>query len=310
MEGRGPPNLAPASDMPTAESPPQRPLAGRAHVLAAALLWSSSGLFVKSHLFDDWPLDQRGVLLAFWRALFAGLVLLPWVRRPRWNWRMVPMVLSFTGMNICFLKSMTLTTAANAIWLQCTAPLWVFLWAYTLGRERARPADAIPLCCGLAGTGLILAMEFAGATAGTSTAGVVLGLAAGILYAGVVIGLRRLRGEDAAFLVAANHLVAAALLSPYYAASAVHPSLGQLAAVAAFGVVQMGVPYLLFARGLHHVPGHEAALLALTEPVLMPLWVWLAWGERPAWWTLAGGGLILAGLIARYARREREPDAG
>ncbi len=284
-------------------------LAGRASVVAAALLWSSSGLFVKSHVFDDWPLDKRGILLAFWRALFAGLVLLPWVRRPRWNWRILPMTLSFTGMNICFLKSMTLTTAANAIWLQCTAPLWVFLWGCTLGRERAVRADAIPLCCGILGTGLILGNEFAGSSAAASTTGVLLGLAAGILYAGVVIGLRRLRGEDAAFLVAANHLVAAALLSPYYAAGGVHPSAGQLAAVAAFGMLQMGLPYLLFARGLRRVPGHEAALLALTEPVLMPLWVWLAWGEQPAWWTLAGGGLILAGLLVRYARREPEPDA-
>lgn len=288
---------------------PKGRFAGRTGVVAAALLWSSSGLFVKSHLFDDWPLDKRGVLLAFWRALFAGLVLLPWVRRPRWNWRILPMTLSFTGMNICFLKSMTLTTAANAIWLQCTAPLWVFLWACTLGRERARWADAIPLGCGLVGTGLILGHEFAGSPAAASTSGVLLGLAAGILYAGVVIGLRRLRGEEAAFLVAANHLVAAALLSPYYATGGTHPSVGQLAAVAAFGVVQMGLPYLLFARSLRHVPGHEAALLALTEPVLMPLWVWLAWGEQPAWWTLAGGGLILAGLVVRYARHEPETDA-
>lgn len=291
--------------MPSTELPASKGrLAGRARILAAALLWSSSGLFVKSHLFEDWPLEQRGILLAFWRALFAGLVLLPFVRRPRWNWRIVPMTLSFTGMNICFLKSMTLTTAANAIWLQCTAPLWVFLWACTMGRERATRRDALPLCCGMAGTGLILAMEFTRAPAGTSMAGVSLGLAAGILYAGVVIGLRRLRSENAAFLVAANHLTAAVLLAPYYLGGGVHPSAEQLAAVAAFGVVQMGLPYLLFARGLHHVPGHEAALLALTEPVLMPLWVWLAWGEQPAWWTLAGGGLILVGLLARYARRE------
>ena len=295
--------------MQTAElSPGKGRLAGRASVLAAALLWSSSGLFVKSHLFDDWPLAQRGILLAFWRALFAGLVLLPWVRRPRWNWRMLPMTLSFTGMNICFLKSMTLTTAANAIWLQCTAPLWVFLWGCTLGRERATRADAVPLCCGLAGTGLILAIELSVVSA-ASTGGVLLGLAAGILYAGVVIGLRRLRGENAAYLVAANHLVAALLLWPYYAAGGVRPTAAQLAAVVAFGVLQMGLPYVLFARGLRHVPGHEAALLSLTEPVLMPLGVWLAWGERPAWWTLSGGGLILAGLVVRYARREREPNA-
>ncbi|HZN36276.1 MAG TPA: EamA family transporter, partial [Pirellulaceae bacterium] len=55
-----------------------------------------------------------------------------------------------------------------------------------------------------------------------------------------------------------------------------------------------------FARGLRSIPGHEATGIGLTEPILVPVWVVLAWGDRPAWWTLVGGGLILVGLAVRY----------
>src|SRR6187401_3606834 len=89
------------------------PLRGRLLVAAAAILWSTSGLFAKSALFDDWPKETRGLNLAFWRALFAGLFLLPAIRRPAWNPRMLVGALAFPAMNFAYLSSMTLTTAAN-----------------------------------------------------------------------------------------------------------------------------------------------------------------------------------------------------
>ena len=111
-------------------------------VVVAAVLWSSSGLFAKAPTFADWPADQRGVLLAFWRALFAGLLLLPFVRRPRWDMRLVPLCLTFAAMNLAYLSAMTLTTAANAIWLQSTAPWWVFLVGVVVLRQPFARASA------------------------------------------------------------------------------------------------------------------------------------------------------------------------
>jgi DME family drug/metabolite transporter len=284
---------------------------GRLCILLAAMLWSTSGLFVKSTVFDDWPQLERGTLLAFWRALFAGTILLPAVRQPRWDWRLVPMALAFTAMNITFLRSMTLTTAANSIWLQSTAPLWVFVFGLTLYRDVRDPRDLVPLVFGLAGAGTILSCELRtnslGSTAGI---GVVLGLCSGIFYAGVVVSMRVLRGHTAAFLVAVNHLAAAILLAPYCVYVAQPVSGRQMLVLAAFGFFQMGLPYLLFARGLREVSGQEGAAIALIEPVLVPLWVYLMpGGERPAWWTVAGGALILTGLLLRYARAERASKA-
>jgi drug/metabolite transporter (DMT)-like permease len=269
---------------------------GRICIVMAAILWSSSGLFAKATIFHDWPPESRGMMLAFWRALFAGLLLAPAVRKPRWNVRLAPMTLSFAGMNATYLSAMTLTTAANAIWLQCTAPLWIFLATMLFGIEAFNRRDLFPLACGLCGVALILSHELQG----QQQAGVALGLTSGLFYAGVVMSVRSLRSENAAWLVALNHLVAAAVLLPYAIYRGLAPSPEQFAVLAAFGLLQMGIPYVLFARGLRSVTSQEATLIGLLEPVLVPLWAYAAWGEVTAWWTIGGGGLILVGLLVRY----------
>lgn len=277
---------------------------GRAWIVGAALLWSSSGLFAKATIFHDWPAETRGLHLAFWRALFATVVLLPAARGIRWRPLLPVMALAFAGMNATFLSAMSQTTAANAIWLQCTAPFWIVLLGPMVARESFDSRNVVPLVLGALGIGLILTCELRRAPTGGGTSwGIWLGLAAGVFYATVAMCLRALRGENPAWLVALNHAVSAAVLAPMVLGRADWPTPAQFAVLAGFGVVQMAVPYVMFARGLRLVPSQEATLIALCEPVLLPVWVWLAWGEVPAWWTVVGGGLILLGLVLRYATR-------
>jgi drug/metabolite transporter (DMT)-like permease len=277
-------------------------LAARLALVAAALLWSTSGLFAKAPIFDDWGPDVRGPALAFWRAVFAGGLLVPLVRRPRFRPALLVMPLCFAAMNVTYLSAMTFTTAANAIWLQSTAPAWVFLIGVLALGEMVSRRDVMLLVFAALGVGLILCYELprTGSDSGDSRIGVLLALAAGITYAGVVSFLRALRSEDAVWLVVVNHLVTALVILPYIIHKGLWPTPTQLAVLAAFGLLQMGLPYVLFARALRTVPSQEAAGIVLLEPVLQPLWVYLAWGEPPAWWTLAGAGLILAGLVVRY----------
>jgi len=280
--------------------------AGRLLILTAAVLWSTNGLFAKAPLFADWPAEidgmpVRGPLLAFWRALFAALVILPFVRRPRWRIQLVPMVLAYAAMNYTFLNALTLTNEANAIWLQNTAPMWVFLIGVLVFGEPVHPRDRWLLGCSVLGIGLILWFE----VRGQSPVGVAYGLGGGITYAGVVLSLRYLRTEDGAWLMLLNNLVTAVLFFPFVLHHGIWPSGGQTLCLTAFGMIQMGLPYLLFARGLRYVAGHEATGIVLLEPILVPVWVYLAWRhvpsyEFPQWWTLIGGVFILLGLVARY----------
>ena len=173
---------------PAAPSPSSAPLkrAGRWWIVAAALLWSSGGLFVKAPIFAEWPEAERGPLLAFWRAVFAAAVLVPLVRRPRWRRDLLPLLAAFPLMSVAYLSSMTLTTAANAIWLQSTAPWWVFLFGVLIFREPVDRRNLLPLVFAALGVGLILAFEIRG----QAQLGVALGIGSGAAYATVVVFMR------------------------------------------------------------------------------------------------------------------------
>ncbi len=259
-------------------------------------MWSSSGLFAKATTFEVWPIDSRGVLLAFWRAAFAGVLLLPGVRQPRWDWRLIPLCIAFLVMNITYLSAMTITTAANSIWLQSTAPWWVLLVGVVALGDPFPRSERVPLVVGGLGLAIILWFE----AQGQARAGVLLGLVSGFSYAGVVLSLRALRGLDTVWIVAVAHLVTAACIFPYVAYLGIWPTATQLPVLAGFGMLQMALPYVFFARGLRSVTSQEATVIGLLEPILLPVWVYLAWGEVPAPWTIVGGGLILTGLFLRY----------
>lgn len=276
---------------------------GRMLVALAAVMWSSSGLFAKATVFADWPVEQRGLLLAFWRALFAGLLLLPALRKPQWNPMLIPLCLAFAAMNVTYLSAMTLTTAANAIWLQSTAPWWVFLVGVLVLREPFTRSERLPLIVGALGMAVILAFEIQG----QARAGVVSGLVSGFTYAGVVMCLRALRGMDTVWIVAIAHLFTAAAIFPYVLSTGVWPSGVQWPVLAGFGLLQMALPYVFFARGLRSITSQEATVIGLLEPILLPVWVYLAWDEMPAPWTLVGASLILLGLLLRYGPALRRP---
>ncbi len=278
---------------PTRETNAANLLQARLLVLTAAILWSTSGFFVKAPYLAGWP----GLTLAFWRAAFACVVLWPLVRRPQWSWKLVPATATFLAMNCTYLTSMSMGSAANAIWLQFTAPVWVLLFGVFVFKEKADWRDWMLVVFAAAGVAVILHYE----SRGESLEAVLWGLASGVFYAGVVLSLRQLRSMESAWLVALNHLVTALILAPFALRGSHFPSGLQWPLLAGLGIVQMGLPYVLFARGLRSIPGHEATGIGLVEPLLVPIWAYLAWGDRPAWWTLVGGGFILAGLVIRYS---------
>ena len=132
-----------------------------------------------------------------------------------------------------------------------------------------------------------------------------MGLASGLAYSCVVIGMRGFRGLDPIWLSAVNNLGGALSLGAWMtltAGSPVVPSAGQAAILVIFGVVQMAIPYALFARGLRELDAAEAVLICLVEPILTPVWVILVAHEWPRLPTVAGGCLLLAGVVFRYAK--------
>lgn len=272
-------------------------------VLTAAVMWSTSGFFVKAPYLAGWS----GPSVAFWRAAFACLALWPLVRNPRWTWRLIPMTLFFVGMNYTYLTAMVEGTAANANWLQCTAPVWVLLVGVFVYGEKSSWRDWLMVACAMIGVGIIVYNE----SRGVGGEAVAWGIASSFFYAGVVLSLRQLRGFNPVWLAALNHLVTALALAPFALADSHFPSGMQWVFLAGLGIFQMAIPYVLFARSLKRIAGHEATAIGLIEPLLLPTWAYLAWGDRPAQWTLIGGAFILVGLACRFiepqAHRSKQP---
>ncbi|MEZ6133668.1 MAG: DMT family transporter [Pirellulaceae bacterium] len=298
----------PASDVAAHTAPTSKSVAsGRVLIALAAVLWSTSGFFVKAPWFDAWPADVRGVMLAFWRSFFAVLILAPLIRRPSLHWQLLPMSVCFAVMVWSFMAAMVHGPAANAIWLQYLAPAWVFLGGLWLLKEKATMPDIRMLAFCLSGVLLILSMEMLGGRSPYATA---MGLLSGVAFAGVVLALRACPGVDSAWSMTLNHLATVLLLSPWVwqhasAAGSAAVSWNAYFALALFGILQISLPYLMFARGLRTTNSLEASALTLIEPILVPIWVYLAWHHHPSydaprWWTWAGGLLILVGLLSRY----------
>ena len=268
----------------------------RLYVVLAALMWSTSGMLAKL-------IALPGPTMACGRALFAAVVLVPFLRRGKVTFRpaMLGMVACFTIMNVCYVTSITLTTAANAIFLQYTAPAWMFLASVLWLGDRLDRRNLASLIVGMAGIAIIVVGSWERASLG-----VVLGLVAGLSYGGVAVFLRVLRDEDPFWLTTINHLVSGLVVLPFVLTrpewSFSLASTGQLIGLAIYGALQMSVPYCLFCRALSVVTPQEAGLITLLEPVLNPMLTWLAVGELPARSTIFGGTFIVTGVGWRYTR--------
>jgi drug/metabolite transporter (DMT)-like permease len=253
-----------------------------------------------------------GPSIAFYRGLFAGLALLPLVPPRRWAFRpsMVPLGVAFGAMTGLYLAAIKMTTAANAIYLQYTATLWVIpLGMAFLGERPGRRALA-GVGLAMVGIAIIVARGYDGRP--DEWKGVVLGLASGVSFAVIATGMRGLREHDPMWLSVVYNLMGTLTLGAWLMLAGrgvAVPTAGQAAFLAVFGIVQMAIPYVLFARGLRDIGAAEAALIALVEPILAPIWVALALGEIPTVPTMIGGLFLLLGILCRYAPVGRKAGA-
>ncbi len=293
----------------------------RACLVLAAVLWSLGSVFMR--LLRE-PLGVglheptlTPLQIAFYRGLFGGLVVLALVRRAELTFRplMLGMVVAFTVMSGLYLSALGLGPAANAIFLQNTAPLWVFVIGVFLLGERGDPRGWQTVVIGAVGAVVIVAgnwpRNLPPEEQQTQVLILFMGAGSGIVYAIVVLFLRALRDDSSAWLVALNLLGTAVVLGLFvllndgwtaFAAWATAPSLAQVAVLVVFGAFQMALPYWLFTRGLRTVSPQEAAIITLIEPLLNPVWAFLVTPEKdtPNVWMFTGGGLILFALVWKY----------
>lgn len=268
----------------------------RVQVAIAAALFSTGGAAIKWCGFDAFQ-------LAAIRAAIAGVALLVAIpeARQRWTWRVFVVGLAYAVTTLLFVQANKLTTAANAIFLQSTSPIFILLLAPLLLHEPVRRADIIQLAV----TALGMTLFFVGgerqfATAPQPVLGNVLAACCAVTWSFTLVGYRWLavRGTSPAAAAVSGNFTACvvAVLAglPFAAGTA-----ADWAAVSYLGLVQLAVPYMFLARAVPRLRALEVSLFLLVEPVLNPVWAWLVHGETPGRWALAGGVLILGTTVIR-----------
>ena len=280
------------------------PVRSRLLLVAAALLFSTGGAAVKAATLTGWQ-------IASFRSGLAALVLLaalPSARRG-WNVRMLPVALAYAATLVLFVLANRLTTSANAIFLQGTAPLYLLLLGPWLLKEPIRRSDVFYI----AAVALGLALFFAGRDPAVATApdpprGNILALASGLTYALMLAGLRwlaRYRDPDAGLKTVAAGNVLAFLIALPAALPVSGFSAADSAVILYLGVFQVGLAYWCLTRGIRQVPAFEATTMLQLEPAMSPFWTWYVHRERPTSWAMAGGVIIISATLVNTWRNRR-----
>ena len=269
----------------------------RLKILAAAVLFSTSGAAIKYLTLDVWQ-------VAGLRGLVAGaalLVMLPEARRG-WSWRTLVLGLGYGASTITFALANRMTTAASAIFLQSTSPVFILLLGPALVGERARREDVgILLAMGVGMALFFVGMDRPGRVASDPLAGDLIALLSALTWGLTIIGSRWIvRTPDGPGAVAASaalgNLLSFLFCLPFGPVLAGVTG-AQVAILIYLGVFQLGVAYVLMARALPHVRALEVSLLLLVEPVVSPVWAFLLVREVPGAWSLAGGAIILVATV-------------
>jgi drug/metabolite transporter (DMT)-like permease len=258
-------------------------------LLLAALCWSLGGVLIKS---IDWP----PMAIAAGRSTIAIPIILLCVGWPRFTFSLAQIggAIGYALTVVLFVFATRMTTAANAIFLQYTAPIYVALIGRWYLKERASPIDWLVIAVALLG----IALFFLDRLTIAGWWGNIIALGSGLAFAAVALFLRKEKaGSPIASIVLGNVIVALAGL-PFML---VAPSLGGGSwwRLLLLGTVQLGLPYVFYAAAIKHVTALEATLIPLLEPVLNPLWVMLALGERPGPWAIFGALLVLGAVLGR-----------
>ena len=260
-------------------------------VVAAAVLWSTGGLFIK------WT-SLSGLELSFGRSLLAAITVAIFTRREGFGLNKVTALTSvlYAALLVLFVLATKQTTAANAIFLQYTAPVYLLIFEPLFYKEKFRSRDLLVVIACICGMSLF----FVGQLRPQDVIGNLLALTSGLCFACYFLLLRhsKSRNVNRASSVIYGNLLVVLICAPWGLAAIPHMGRHDWLTVSYLGVVQIGVAYTLFtaamARGVRSL---DAGIVGYIEPVLNPIWVFVILGERPSQWALVGGAIIVVAVV-------------
>ena len=278
------------------------------YVLAAVFLWSTGGLFIKMTTVSGFEVNAGRCLLAA-----VTVSLLTYKKGLRLDGFTFLSALFYAGTLSCFAIATKWTTAANAIFLQYTAPIYILIFAPFILKEKFRLSDLITVILCLAGMSLFF-LETPSAENKLATdiyLGNIVALASGVFFGLYFILLRHprsLENKNPALSVFYGNIIIVFLMLPLiFNNPPTQISSNDIAAILFLGIFQIGIAYVLFTKGIAAgVRSLDASIIGFIEPLLNPIWVFMILGERPSRWAIIGGAIIIAAVIFHTIKSNRK----
>ncbi|MFN2203628.1 MAG: DMT family transporter [Caldilineaceae bacterium] len=273
------------------------------YILITVVLWSTSGVLIKL-------LPWNALAISGVRSAITATVIWAYLRHPNFTWSgpQVGGAITLALTQMFFIAATQMTTAANAIFLQYSAPVFVALFGSWYLGERARPSDWLAMVAIFAGMALFL---WDGLTKG-GLFGSVLAMISGVTMAWMILFIRKQKDGSPAETALLGNMLGAMVGLPFAVwAIAKEPPLGAqgISIMLFMGVFQLGIPYILYVQASKVLDAVESTLLLTLEPILNPIWVFLVIGESPSYIAVMGGSIVLATVLflAFQTARRRQP---
>jgi drug/metabolite transporter (DMT)-like permease len=258
-------------------------------VFSAAVLWSTGGMFIKL-------ISLNAIQLSFFRSLFAAAVFLFLLKKEILNVNVFTFInaLLYSAILILFVIATKTTTAANAIFLQYTAPIYVLIFEPLVNKTKYQFINIITIIICFSG----MLLFFMGDIEPGHIEGNIIALLSGVAFAAFLIGMRKNKHEyQSVTIFYGNIIIALLCFSSLFSLTGL--SSEDLGMVAFLGIFQIGIAYAIFSYGLKRVFAVEASLISMIEPVLNPVWVLLTYGEVPSFMAIIGGVIIVSAISVR-----------
>lgn len=269
-------------------------------LILCAALWSSAGILIKL-------IDLNPLAIAGGRSIVAALVIVVLTGKPKFTFSKLQLgsAFAYTGTVLLFVSANKLTTSANAILLQYTAPVFAAIFGYLILKEKVGKVDWLTIVIVTGG----MVLFFIDDLSGGNMFGNIIAILSGITFALQAVLLRKQEDSSPAASLILGNLITGIIGVPFLFAG--RPNHTDIVVLIVLGIFQLGLSYTLYSFAIKHVTALEAILIPVIEPILNPVWVFFFAGEFPGKWSIIGGSIVILAVTGRgvyYEIRRRYND--
>ncbi len=263
---------------------------GRAIIalVACATLWSLGGLMIKL-------VNLNPVAIAGIRSLFAAIIMFLVCRRPKFDFSpmQIGAALMYTGTVLLFVMANKMTTSANAILLQYTAPIYAAILGFIFLREKVNIRDVVAIIVILGG----MCLFFVDDLNSGGLLGNVLAILSGICFSAQAIFMKLQKTSSPTASIILGNIITFVVSIPFLFADT--PTPGEITILAMMGIFQLGLAYVLYSYAVTKLSALEMVLIPIVEPILNPIWVVIFTGEIPGAMAIIGGAIVIGAVIVK-----------